>query len=165
MIPHFGVVGWKNSGKTTLVARLVAEFAARGLKVAAVKHAHHGFDIDHEGRDSWRFREAGARDVAVVSGARIALMTELRGEAEPTLGDVLARLQGSDLAIVEGFKASPHPKIEARRLAAARHDAICALYPGVEAIASDTGASEPLPHFHLDDVAAIADFWVRRLRL
>ncbi|MDX2264352.1 MAG: molybdopterin-guanine dinucleotide biosynthesis protein B [Hyphomicrobiales bacterium] len=156
--PVFGVIGWKNSGKTLLVARLVAEFTARGLKVAAVKHAHHSFDIDHEGRDSWRLREAGAREVAVVSPVRWALMTELGGEREPTLAEVLPRLSGSDIVIVEGFKTSDHPKIEVRRLAAPQREPMRERYPGVRAVAADHLVADPLPRFDLNDVAGIAAF-------
>ncbi|MDZ4790315.1 MAG: molybdopterin-guanine dinucleotide biosynthesis protein B [Hyphomicrobiales bacterium] len=156
--PHFGVAGWKNSGKTTLVCRLIAEFTARGLKVAAVKHAHHGFDIDQQGRDSHNFRESGAREVVVVSEKRWALMTELRGEPEPGLEDILARLAGSDLVIVEGFKMGAHPKIETRRLESAQGSALAGHYPGIVAIATDYPVHDTLPHFDLGDIEGIADF-------
>ena len=111
----FGVVGWKNSGKTTLVERLVAELTRRGFAISTVKHAHHGFDIDREGADSFRHREAGAVEVAIVSGRRWALMHELRGEDEPDLEAILARLAPCDLVLVEGYKKEPHAKIETRR--------------------------------------------------
>jgi molybdopterin-guanine dinucleotide biosynthesis protein B len=157
--PVFGVVGWKNSGKTTLMSRLIAEFAARGVKAAAVKHAHHAFDVDQPGRDSYKFREAGAREVAVVSAMRIAIMRELRGEAEPGLDEILARLQGNDLILVEGFKSHDHPKIEARRGEAVQHDPLAGTVPGVVAIAADheTDAGG-LPLFGLDDISGLADF-------
>jgi molybdopterin-guanine dinucleotide biosynthesis adapter protein len=158
----FGVVGWKNSGKTTLVSRLIAELTGRGLKVAAVKHAHHAFDVDQPGRDSYKFRDAGAREVAVVSGKRVAVMHELRDEAEPALEDVLSRLHGSDLILVEGFKRHDHPKIEARRVESVQQDAMGEEFPGIVAIASDheieTGA---VPVFALDDVSGIADLILR----
>ncbi len=163
--PHFGVVGWKNSGKTTLVCRLIAEFTAMGYKVAAVKHAHHAFDIDHAGRDSFQFREAGAREVAVASANRWALMTELRGEPEPPLDEILSRLTGSDLVIVEGFKASPHPKIETRRLEAMQHDALASQLPNVTAIAANFPTPESLPYFDLGDVKGIAGFIARYVAL
>lgn len=160
--PVFGVVGWKNSGKTTLVSRLIAELTARGLKVAAVKHAHHAFDVDQPGRDSYKFREAGAREVAVVSGKRVAVMHELRDEAEPALEDVLRRLEGSDIVLVEGFKRHDHPKIEARRLDSAQRDAMGADMPGIVAIASDHPVEAAgMPVFALDDVAGIAAFILR----
>ena len=113
--PVFGIGGWKNSGKTTLTERLVAEFTRRGLRLATVKHAHHDFDIDKEGTDSFRHRRAGAREVAIVSGRRWALMHELDGETEPTLDAIVARLSPADLILVEGFKRGSHPKIEVRR--------------------------------------------------
>lgn len=157
--PIFGIVGWKNSGKTTLTSRLIGEFCARGYKVAAVKHASHSFDVDHPGRDSYRFREAGAREIAVVSPKRVAIMQELRDEAEPDLNEVLARLQGSELILIEGFKTRDHPKIEARRCEGASTDPIAGMMPGVVAVAADhpteTGG---LALFGLDDIKAIADF-------
>ena len=112
----FGITGWKNSGKTTLTEKLVAELTRRGFRVSTVKHAHHDFDIDHEGADSYRHRLAGAVEVAVVSGRRWALMHELRGEDEPKLEEILARLAPCDLVLVEGYKREGHPKIETRRL-------------------------------------------------
>ena len=155
----FGVVGWKNSGKTTLMAKLIAEFARRGVKVAAVKHAHHEFDVDQPGRDLFKFREAGAREVAVVSSRRVAIMHELRGEDEPELEEIIDRLSGSELILVEGFKTRSHPKIEARRRDAAQLDPLAGAVPNVIAIAADheTDAAG-LPVFALDDAAAIADF-------
>lgn len=157
--PIFGIVGWKNSGKTTLTSRLISEFCARGYKVAAVKHASHDFDVDHPGRDSYRFREAGAREIAVVSPKRVAIMQELRDEAEPDLAEVLARLRGSELILIEGFKTRDHPKIEARRRDGASVAPIAGVMPGVVAIAADhpteTGG---LALFDLDDIKAIADF-------
>lgn len=107
-----GIVGWKNSGKTTLVVELVRILSEKGLRVSTIKHAHHAFDIDHPGKDSHMHREAGAVDVIVSSGARWAHMHELRGQAEPELSDLLPRLSGADLVIVEGFKRDPHKKIE-----------------------------------------------------
>ena len=108
-----GIVGWKNSGKTTLVVELVRLLTARGLKVATVKHAHHEFDIDQPGKDSYRHREAGASDVIVASGARWAQVHELRGSPEPELADLLPRISpGTDIVLVEGFKRDPHDKIE-----------------------------------------------------
>jgi len=116
--PLFGAVGWKNSGKTTLMAKLIANFAARGLNVAAVKHAHHGFDVDQEGRDSFRYRQAGAHTVAVSSAKRFAIMAELNGKPEPTLKELVRYIGKADIVLVEGFKRESHPKIEVRRLEA-----------------------------------------------
>ena len=111
----FGVTGWKNSGKTTLTERLVAELVRRGWRVSTVKHAHHEFDIDKQGTDSFRHRQAGAGEVAIVSANRWALMHELRDEAEPALATILERLAACDIVIVEGYKREPHRKIEVRR--------------------------------------------------
>jgi len=111
----FGVTGWKNSGKTGLMERLITEFTARGLSVSSIKHAHHSFDIDHPGRDSYRHRDAGARQVLLASRNRWALMHELRNEDEPSLGDLLKQLLPVDLVLIEGYKRDRHPKIEAHR--------------------------------------------------
>jgi molybdopterin-guanine dinucleotide biosynthesis adapter protein len=162
----FGIAGWKNSGKTTLVERLVAEFVRRGIRVATVKHAHHGFEIDREGTDSFRHREAGASQTAVVSSRRVAIMQELREEAEPTLADILARLEPCDLVLVEGFKRDPIPKIELRRTAARDTAPLGADVPGIVAVAADHDvAGETRPLFRLDDAAAIADFIESTLEL
>ena len=156
-----GVAGWKNSGKTGLVERLVAALSARGWRVATVKHAHHNFDIDHEGTDSFRHRAAGAREVAIVSGRRWALVHEnAPDEPEPILDEILARLSPCDLVIVEGYKRENHPKIEAYRQESARASGLLAQeLPTIHAIASDTPLDGvTLPVFDLDDTAAIADF-------
>lgn len=161
MIPRvFGVTGWKNSGKTTLVERLVAELARRGYAVSTVKHAHHAFDIDREGTDSHRHRAAGAREVAIVSGARWAVMHELaENEEEPSLEDVLARLSPADIVIVEGYKREAHAKIEVRRRAAAKSAPLAPQDPQIVALAADHAIEDAdLPAFALDDVSAIADF-------
>lgn len=154
----YGVVGWKNNGKTTLTERLVAEIVRRGLTVSTIKHAHHGFDIDAPGKDSYRHRSAGATEVLVGSGLRWALMHELRGDAEPPLDDLLSRLSNVDLVLVEGYKRDAHPKVEVRRAEAAR-EPLALTDPTVRAVASDV----PLeglhrPQFHLDAVEEIADF-------
>jgi molybdopterin-guanine dinucleotide biosynthesis protein B len=162
----FGIAGWKNSGKTTLVERLVAEFVQRGFRVATVKHAHHGFEIDREGTDSFRHREAGASQTAVVSSRRVAIMQELRDEPEPTLSEVRARLAPCDLVLVEGFKRDPIPKIELRRTAARDTAPLGVEIPGILAIAADHDVSdETRPVFRLDDAAAIADFIESTLEL
>jgi molybdopterin-guanine dinucleotide biosynthesis protein MobB len=161
----YGVTGWKNSGKTVLVERLVAELTRRGLTVATVKHAHHGFDVDQPGKDSHRHRAAGATQVAVASRARWALMTELRGAPEPTLDALLARLDPVDLVLVEGYKRDRHPKIEARRAATAQN-LIAAGDPTIVAIASDAPLPGlAVPVFDLDDIPAIADFILARTGL
>jgi molybdopterin-guanine dinucleotide biosynthesis adapter protein len=159
-----GITGWKNSGKTTLVENLVATFVAQGLRIATIKHAHHTFDIDNVGTDSYRHRKAGAHEVAIVSSNRWALMHELEDEKELPLQEVLRKLSPSDLVIVEGYKREGHDKIEVRR-----NDSAEALSPGdksIIAIASDTAIlDKSLPGFHLDDVAAIAAFIVQHLNL
>jgi molybdopterin-guanine dinucleotide biosynthesis adapter protein len=155
----FGVTGWKNSGKTTLTEKLVSELTRRGWKVSTVKHAHHDFDIDKEGTDSFRHRHAGAGEVAIVSARRWALMHELRGEDEPTLDAVLSRLAPCDLVLVEGYKREGHKKIETRRMAAKDTNPLSAGDPSILAIAADYAIpEETLPAFDLDDIGAIADF-------
>ena len=152
-----GIAGWKNSGKTTLVERLVRELTGRGLSVSTIKHAHHDFDIDHPGKDSYRHRMAGAGEVLVASAQRWALVHELRDEREPSLEELLAQLKPCDVVLVEGFKYGPHRKIEVRRDAKAvllaQDDA------SVVAVASDDPALAAghvcLP---LNNAAAIADF-------
>ena len=155
----FGITGWKNSGKTTLVEKLVAEFCRRGFRVSTVKHAHHEFDIDKPGADSFRHRQAGASEVAIVSGRRWALMHELRGEDEPQLDDILARLSPCDLVLVEGYKREGHSKIEARRLASREATTLGPDDPSIVAIAADHVVSgETRPVFDLDSILEIADF-------
>jgi molybdopterin-guanine dinucleotide biosynthesis protein B len=155
----FGVTGWKNSGKTTLTVKLVEELTRRGWKISTVKHAHHAFDIDKEGTDSFRHREAGASEVAIVSGRRWALMHELQGNQEPSLSEILARLEPCDLVIVEGYKRESHKKIEARRTTAKDTRPLAPGDPNIVAIAADHEVAETtLPLFALDNVTAIADF-------
>jgi molybdopterin-guanine dinucleotide biosynthesis protein B len=155
----FGITGWKNSGKTTLTERLVSELVERGWKVATVKHAHHDFDIDKEGTDSFRHRKAGASEVAIVSGQRWALMHELRSESEPTLETILARLAPTDIVLIEGYKRESHLKIEARRTETKDRSPLAANDPHIVAVAADhPQPDETLPVFDLDDIKSIADF-------
>ncbi|MGB3501571.1 MAG: molybdopterin-guanine dinucleotide biosynthesis protein B [Mesorhizobium sp.] len=159
----FGVTGWKNSGKTTLVERLVTELTARGWRISTVKHAHHAFDIDKPGTDSFRHRAAGAGEVAIVSSGRWALMHELRAEQEPDMALIIARLAPCDLVLVEGYKREEHLKIEARRTAAKDSAPLAPGDPNIVAIAADHATDAGgLPVFDLDDIAAIADFVERR---
>lgn len=154
----YGVTGWKNAGKTGLMERLVAEISARGLAVSTIKHAHHAFDVDQPGRDSYRHRAAGATEVLIGSGHRWALMHELRGAPEPTLDDLLARLSPVDLVLIEGFKRDRHPKIECWRQEAG-HDLICPGDPTIRMVASDLPLDGlPVPQMSLDDTAGLADF-------
>ncbi|SDX15235.1 molybdopterin guanine dinucleotide biosynthesis accessory protein MobB [Ruegeria halocynthiae] len=153
----FGVTGWKNAGKTGLMERLVAEITSRSFTVSTVKHAHHSVDVDQPGTDSHRHRMAGAAEVLLASGQRIALMHELRGAPEPALDVLLDRLSPVDLVLIEGFKSARHPKIEAFR--AEPGNPLIALDDNtIRAIASDTPLDLDLPIFDLDDTAAIADF-------
>ncbi|MER8844451.1 MULTISPECIES: molybdopterin-guanine dinucleotide biosynthesis protein B [Mesorhizobium] len=155
----FGITGWKNSGKTTLTERLVAELVQRGWKVSTVKHAHHHFDIDKPGADSFRHRQAGATEVAIVSGNRWALMHELRGEREPPLDAILSRLAPCDIVLVEGYKRESHRKIETRRLEAKDRTPLAVGDPNIVAVAADFAITDQsLPVFDLDDAKSIADF-------
>ncbi|MBV9653497.1 MAG: molybdopterin-guanine dinucleotide biosynthesis protein B [Acetobacteraceae bacterium] len=151
-----GVAGWSGAGKTTLIRRVLPVLIRRGLRVSTIKHAHHGFDVDQPGKDSWVHREAGATEVLVASAARFALMHELRDEPEPALPDLLARLMPVDLVIVEGFKRDSHPKIEVRRQSVGKPP----LYPddpAIVAVASDVKlAGLLIPVLPIDDAAAIA---------
>ena len=157
--PVMGVAGWKKSGKTTLVERLIVEFTRRGLKVSTVKHAHHDFQIDDAATDSARHRRAGAAQVAIVSSDRWAIVNELRAAPEPSLQDVLDKLEPCDLVLVEGYKTAPIPKIEARRREGHAGRALAEDDSNVIAVASDYEiADNTLPRFTLDDISAIADF-------
>ncbi|MGE0629551.1 MAG: molybdopterin-guanine dinucleotide biosynthesis protein B [Hyphomicrobiaceae bacterium] len=164
--PLIGIVGWKNSGKTTLATSLIGAFTRRGLRVASVKHAHHDFQIDNDETDSARHRRAGAAQVAVVSSRRWALVTELGSAPEPDLADIVARLEPCDLIIVEGYKAASIPKIEARRRAARDHRPLSGEDPNVIAIAADHPVpDERLPVFDLSAIEQIADFIAGRFAL
>jgi molybdopterin-guanine dinucleotide biosynthesis protein B len=155
-----GVAGWSGAGKTTLLARLIPYFIAQGLRVSAIKHAHHSFDVDVPGKDSWVLRESGAAEVLVSSGQRFALMHELRGAAEPKLPELLAKMSPVDLVIVEGFKAEPHRKIEVHRAANGK-DFLFPADPGIVGIASDADIATALPTAHLDDIPTIAAMMLR----
>jgi molybdopterin-guanine dinucleotide biosynthesis protein B len=153
----FGLAGWSGSGKTTLLTAIIPELAARGLRVSTIKHAHHAFDVDQRGKDSWRHREAGAHEVMVASARRWAIMHELRDAPEPTLDDLVARMTPVDLLLVEGWKRHPHPKIEVHRPALGKP----LLYPDdpyVVAIASDEALAAPIPFLPLGDPQAVAAF-------
>lgn len=153
-----GVAGFKNAGKTTLVEKLVTELTRRGHRISTIKHAHHSFDIDHEGRDSFRHRKAGASEVAVVSRHRWAIIHESREDAEPTLDEILAKLAPCDLVIVEGYKRDTHDKIEVRNLDL-EHPRLAGDDPTVVAIAANGAIPDaPVPVFGRDDVSALAGF-------
>jgi molybdopterin-guanine dinucleotide biosynthesis protein B len=144
----------------------VTEFTARGYAISTIKHAHHDFDIDKVGADSFRHRQAGAHEVTIVSGTRYAIMHELRGAPEPTLTEVLARLAPCDIVLIEGYKREPVPKIEARRLGAKSREPLAPTDPHILAIAADHPVEDTdLRVFDLDDTLAIADFILATLGL
>jgi molybdopterin-guanine dinucleotide biosynthesis adapter protein len=152
-----GLAGWSGAGKTTLIVKLIPYLRERGLVVSTLKHAHHAFDVDQPGKDSYLHREAGAREVLVASSRRFALMHEMRGAEEPCLAELLRRMSPADLILVEGYKRDAHAKIEIHRTANAKPF----LYPEdptIAALATDAADCRPLdlPHAHLDDIAAIA---------
>ena len=159
----FGVIGWKNSGKTSLMERLVTEITGRGFSVSTVKHVHHAVDLDQPGKDTWRHRQAGAREVILASAERLAILVEHRG-TEPELPVVLARLAPVDLVLVEGYKRDAHPKVEVWR----KETGQSLIQPGdplVRAVATDAPLSLPVPVLDLNDTSAIADFILRETGL
>jgi molybdopterin-guanine dinucleotide biosynthesis protein B len=160
----FGIAGYSGSGKTTLLEKLIPQFTARGLRVSVIKHAHHGFDIDRPGKDSYRHREAGASEVLLSCNDRWALMHERRDGSDVTLDELLARLAPCDLVLVEGFKQEPIPKLEVYRPENGKPP----LFPersDIVAVASNVALAVSLPRLALDDVAAIADFVMNTLQL
>jgi molybdopterin-guanine dinucleotide biosynthesis protein B len=163
--PLFGVVGWKNSGKTSLMVGLVGELTRRGYVVSVIKHAHAKFEIDHEGRDSYKMREAGARQVALSSPKRFALMRELGDTPELSFAEIVSYAGPCDLVLVEGFKREQFPKIEIRRDGAVSREPLDGMFPQIMAIASDRSEDGVLPVFGLNDVKSIADFVVATVGL
>jgi molybdopterin-guanine dinucleotide biosynthesis protein B len=154
-----GIAGWSGSGKTTLVERVISLLEARGLAVSLIKHAHHDFEIDYPGKDSWRHRHAGCREVLVTSARRWAVVHELRGRAELGLDEALAQLSPCDLVLVEGFKHAPIRKIEVYRAEVGKpllfpHD------PHVIAVATDAAVMTALPRLDINQPQAIAEFIV-----
>ena len=155
-----GLVGWSGAGKTTLIAKLIPELKSRGLTVSTMKHAHHSFDVDKPGKDSYVHREAGAQEVLVASASRWALIHDLHGAPEPSLCDLLAHLAPADLVLVEGFKTSAHAKIEVHRVSNAK-PFLFPDDPSIVALASDAPPPfGPLPRVNLDNVEAIASLVV-----
>ncbi|MFK7879231.1 molybdopterin-guanine dinucleotide biosynthesis protein B [Roseobacter sp.] len=153
----YGIVGWKNAGKTGLMERLVREICGRGYSVSTVKHAHHVFDVDQPGKDSHRHRVAGATEVLLASRKRFALMHELRDADEPTLETLLAKLCPVDLVLIEGYKRDSHAKIEAHR-AETGNPLIAPTDETIRAVASNAPMTLDRPVFDLDDTASIAQF-------
>ncbi|MEN3348436.1 MAG: molybdopterin-guanine dinucleotide biosynthesis adapter protein [Bradyrhizobium sp.] len=155
-----GLAGWSGAGKTTLLSRVIPYLLGRGLRVSVIKHAHHEFDVDVPGKDSWVHRQSGATEVLVSSTRRWALMHELRGAAEPRLPELLAKLAPVDLVVVEGFKREPINKIEVHRAANGKP----LLFPddaSVVGIASDVAVETALPIVHLDDIEEVAALMLR----
>jgi molybdopterin-guanine dinucleotide biosynthesis adapter protein len=150
-----GLAGWSGAGKTTLLTRVIPLLREQGLRVSVIKHAHHKFDIDIPGKDSWRHREAGAEEVLVSSANRWALIHELRGRHEPRLPELLHKMSRVDLVVVEGYKSEPHRKIEVHRAANGK-PFLFPDDPGIVGIASDVGVETRLPVAHLDDIPAVA---------
>ncbi len=150
-----GLAGWSGAGKTTLLARVIPHLLGKGVRVSVIKHAHHSFDVDVPGKDSWVHRQSGASEVLVSSGKRWALMHELRGAPERRLPELLKKMSPVDLVIVEGFKSEPHRKIEVHRAANGK-GMLFPDDPGIVGIATDAELKTTLPVAHLDDIPAIA---------
>jgi molybdopterin-guanine dinucleotide biosynthesis protein B len=160
MMKVIGLAGWSGAGKTTLLTRVIPHLRGQGLRVSVIKHAHHSFDVDVPGKDSWVHRQSGAEEVLVSSGKRWALMHELRGAAEPRLPELLAKMSRVDLVVVEGFKSEPHRKIEVHRLANGKPP-LFPDDPAISGIATDADLETALPVAHLDDIPAIAAMMLR----
>ena len=160
----FGFAGWSGSGKTTLIEKLIPRFVSRGLRVSLIKHAHHTFDVDHPGKDSYRHRQAGTSEILVTSSRRWVLMHELRGAHEPAFDEQVKRLSPCDLLLVEGFKFAPIPKLEVWR-AETGEPLLHPNDPHIVAVASDAAVETKLPFLNLNDHAAIEAFIVKHLKL
>ncbi len=160
----FGFAGWSGSGKTTLIEKLIPRFVRLGLRVSLIKHAHHSFDVDHPGKDSYRHRHAGAAEILVTSSRRWVLMHELRGAPEPPFEEQVKRLSPCDLLLVEGFKHAPIAKLEVWR-AQTGEPLLHPNDPHIVAIATDARLETSLPLLDLNDDAAIASFIVKKLEL
>ena len=159
----YGIIGWKNAGKTSLMERLVADIVARGLTVSTVKHVHHDVDLDQPGKDTFRHRAAGASEVVLASAHRFAILHEHRG-AEPPLADVLARMAPVDLVLVEGYKRDSHAKVEVFRAGEGR-SLIQPGDPTVRAVATDMVLKLQVPMLDLNDTGRVADFILREVGL
>jgi len=159
----FGFAGWSGSGKTTLIEKLIPRLVGRGLRVSLVKHAHHSFDVDQPGKDSYRHRQAGANEILVTSSRRWVLMHELRGAQEPSFDEQVKRLSPCDLLLVEGFKFAPIPKLEVWR----KETGEALLHPNdphIVALATDAKVQTKLPRLELNDDGAIALFILKFLK-
>ena len=160
----FGIAGYSGSGKTTLIEKLIPEFKKRGLGVSLIKHAHHTFDVDQPGKDSYRHRHAGCNEVLVTSSRRWALMHELRGAPEPMLQELIRHISPCDLLLIEGFKHEAIPKLEVYR-GVVGESLLHPLDSNIVAVASDNKVDTALPQFELDDAKAIASFIVSHVDL
>ena len=163
-VKTFGFAGWSGSGKTTLIEQLIPRFVQHGLRVSLIKHAHHTFDVDQPGKDSYRHRHAGASEILVTSSRRWVLMHELRGAHEPSFDEQVGRISPCDLLLVEGFKFAPIPKLEVWR----KQTGEGLLHPNdshIVAVASDVKVDTRLPLLNLNDVPAVAQFILTHLRL
>ena len=150
-----GLAGWSGAGKTTLLSRVIPLLLAQGVRISVIKHAHHHFDVDVPGKDSWVHRQSGATEVLVSSANRWALMHELRGAVEPRLPELLKKMSPVDLVVVEGFKSDPHRKIEVHRAANGKPH-LFPDDPAIVGVATDVAVETGLPVAHLDDIAAVA---------
>ena len=160
----FGFAGWSGSGKTTLIEKLIPRLVARGLRISLIKHAHHTFDVDQPGKDSYRHRHAGASEILVTSSRRWVLMHELRGSPEPSFDEQIRHLSPCDVLFVEGFKFAPIPKLEVWR--AETGEAL--LHPNdshIVAVASDARVETKLPLLNLNDVEGISSFILKHLKM
>ena len=155
-----GLAGWSGAGKTTLLTRVIPHLLGQGLRLSVIKHAHHAFDVDVPGKDSWEHRQSGATEVLVSSAQRWALMHELRGAAEPLLPELLAKMAQVDLVVVEGFKRESYHKIEVHRAANGK-PLLFPDDPGIVGISTDVAVETRLPIVHLDDIAAAAALLLR----
>ncbi len=164
----FGIAGYSGAGKTTLLEKMLPLFRARGWRVSILKHAHHGFDIDQPGKDSYRHRQAGASEVLLASGARWVLMHEMRAQAEPTLDELLRHFSPCDLVLVEGYKSEPIAKLEVYRPANGKPP-LWPANPHIVAVASDEPPPPDMPasptRLDLNDPAAIVDFILLSVQL
>jgi molybdopterin-guanine dinucleotide biosynthesis protein B len=160
-----GIAGWSGAGKTTLLAKLIPELTRRGIRVSTMKHAHHAFDVDTPGKDSYVHREAGATEVMVSSHKRWALMHELRDNAEPDAAELIRHMTPVDLLLIEGFKNEPHDKLEIYRAANGK-PLLSAEDPTYVAILSDGPVADAkLAVIDLNDTVAIADFIMAHCQL
>ena len=158
----FGLAGWSGSGKTTLIVKLIPELVGRGYSISTMKHAHHEFDIDQPGKDSYEHRQAGANEVMISASKRWALMHEVRDEEEPSVDELIARMSPVDILLVEGFKWHAHPKMEIHRPVVGK-PLLQLDDPEIIAVASDEELSDlSVPVLELNNISAIADFIIKQ---